>query len=319
MSLCLVVTEKSIPDVHSIVDCYAGMADLFEIRADYLEESALEELETIKTRHPSKKLIFTVRKQVDGGMWAGPEALRESLYERALDAGFDYIDLELGFLPRVKRRGKTSIIRSHHDFAGVPSDIEALFEKAGADGEELPKLSVMLKDIDDALRFMGWLEALKRKEPRGKIITAMGRRGLFSRILGGRIGTTHTYFSAPGKSIVPGMIDLRQALEVYKIRSIDEHTRIFGLIEGSAAADRGRFPALAAGAHLPGNGIGVPFVVESETELAVYRNFFKIEKFFSFGNDEPAAADGFSLRRSAGKDASYPRPRLGSPALPAGR
>lgn len=279
MELCLVVAEKAIGDVLSTIDLYSPLVHSFEIRADYLDEEAYDRIGEIRGK-TDRRLILTVRKRQDGGRWTGSEKLRGELYERALEAAFDYIDLEIDALPGVKGNGATTVIRSYHDMERVPPDILEKYVMAQTDPDEIPKIAVTLKSPADVLRFLGWNRLVRGMGSRKKIITAMGPKGEFSRILGKRLGTMHTYVSAPGKAPLPGMIDVRQLVHRYRVHEIDADTRVHGLLDGRSSFIPPDAADYRRRVRDPRNTVRVPFILDSLEEMTGIRDFFGVRRFY---------------------------------------
>jgi 3-dehydroquinate dehydratase type I len=279
MELCLIIAEKTASEAISTIAKYSPLIDSVEIRVDYFEESELDKLPAIRAA-TTKKAIVTARRNADGGQWSLSESLRESVYELAIAAKFDFIDIEVGALTHIKGKGCTRIIRSCHDFKGVPSDILDTYLLAGSDPDEIPKIAVMLKDAGDTLRFLAWNEKIRKMDKRDRIITAMGKKGLFSRILGQRIGTMHTYLPVPKMLIVPGMIDIEQAANQYRIRSIEAETRVHGVLDYASSFFPDQTPAPNVHPALIDDTIHVPFVLDNSEEMRCIRDYFDIKRFF---------------------------------------
>lgn len=283
MKLCLVVAEETVDQAAAVLDRYAPSVPLFEVRADFLADLGPETAAHLRSR-TDRNLIFTARLPEDGGRWTAGEAARARAYERAVAAGFDYVDLEIGALPGLECGGRTRVIRSFHDMRGLPGDIREIFARARAIPGEIPKIAVTLSGPEDTLRFLEWNTELRDSDPFPRIVTAMGRKGAFSRILGSRMGTLHTYVPLPGRILLPGMVDLAAMTGRYRADRIDGRTSVFGLVEPTSTY----VPPDAADPdeHRPEAGPGadsvlVPFVLDSEEECRALRDFFRIEGFYN--------------------------------------
>lgn len=280
MDLCLVIAERSVEAAVELISAYGDRADSFEIRADFWHPDAYREgIERIRAASP-KKLIFTLRREVDGGRWVGSEKLRQELYERAIEAQFDYVDIEIDCLPGLKGSDRTTVIRSFHDMRHVPSDILEKYAIAEADPLEIPKIAVMLGNSGDVIRFLRWNRLVQRKGPRKRIVTAMGTRGVFSRILGNRIGTMHAYVPVPHKIIVPGMIDIDQAVNRYRIRDIDARTRVHGLLDTSSTFIPANAADLSGETASVKNTVRVPFILDTSEEMSCITDFFGVQRYY---------------------------------------
>ena len=115
MEICLVINETDIHNIKQKIIHYNNKTQLYEVRADYIKNlNSKTEIGQIR-KITSAKLIFTIRKKSDGGLWQDRESERREIYQKAVWAGFDYIDLELetDFLP--EQAGNLKIIRSYHN------------------------------------------------------------------------------------------------------------------------------------------------------------------------------------------------------------
>lgn len=300
MNLCLVIAEGTVAEAAEALRRRGGYADLFEIRADHLADLSPGTADLLRGL-TDRPLIFTARLPADGGRWTSGEAARARAYERAISAGFDYVDLEIGASPDLDTGGRTRMIRSFHDMGGMPRNIREIFDRVRGNPGEIPKIAVTLAGPEDTLRFLDWSAELRDDGPSPRIITAMGRKGAFTRILGSRLGILHTYVPVPGRILLPGMVDLAAMAGRYRAGRIDERTRVYGLVDPASSyvppdagepeeipADLlpepdGRSPAAApqegnAGAA---DSVLVPFVLDSPEEARALRDFFRIEGFYS--------------------------------------
>ncbi len=294
MNLCLVVSEETVAEAAAVLDRYAGSVPLFEVRADFLADLGPDSAAALRSR-TDRKLIFTSRLPADGGRWCAGEAARQRAYERAVAAGFDYVDLEIGAFPDLDPGGRTRVIRSFHDMGGMPRNIREIFARARGKSGEIPKIAVTLTGPEDTIRFLEWNAELRDLGPAPRVITAMGRKGAFSRILGSRLGILHTYVPVPGKLLLPGMVDLDAMAGLYRADRIDDRTAVYGLVEPAStympgdAGDPEEIPPEVRpenGHRAPETGdraaaVLVPFVLDSPEEARAVRDFFRVERFYS--------------------------------------
>jgi 3-dehydroquinate dehydratase/shikimate dehydrogenase len=121
-------------------------------------------------------------------------------------------------------------ICSLHDFAGVPSDLEEIYERMAATPARILKVAVQADDAIDCLpvfRLMG----RARSERRELIAIAMGEAGIATRILGPSRGSFLTYGSLDDENATaPGQLTARELRKVYRIDQIDRQTEVFGIV-----------------------------------------------------------------------------------------
>ena len=153
--ICLVLTGRSLDENLAALRACRSLIDLVELRADFLEPGELSCL----PRFPSTvdlPVILTVRRERDGGRFRSEERERLALLGRALaPAGgngegraYAYVDLEddlppLAAIEALCDRRETRIIRSFHDFTGMPADLVSRVLRAPRSAREIPKAAVM--------------------------------------------------------------------------------------------------------------------------------------------------------------------------------
>jgi shikimate dehydrogenase/3-dehydroquinate dehydratase type I len=156
------------------------------------------------------KLIITCRRAEEGGQWGGSEdQRREVLTFAAAQPGVDFIDVELGVdvaAPREK------IIRSFHDFSGMPHDLNTVAARLEAAGGELFKLVPTAHCLCDNLRLRDFLATRE-----GDFISfAMGEYGGPSRILAELWGSVATYAALGERALAPGMLTVHELQTTYR-------------------------------------------------------------------------------------------------------
>ena len=236
--ICLAVTEKSLARGLETVERYRRCIDLVELRADALSEDELSSL----GRFPSLirlPVILTVRRRRDHGGFGGDEAGRRRLLWAA-GAGFAYVDLEEdlrdGSLEAYLRSRGVRIIRSLHDFEGLPGDLAQRVRRLPHRGDEIPKAAVRPTGCRDFLALLHCARELKDLEE--KVLIGMGPEGVPTRVLAARLGSSICFTGAPGAESAPGQLDPATLTELYRFSRITESTRLFGVIGNPIAHSR---------------------------------------------------------------------------------
>jgi 3-dehydroquinate dehydratase/shikimate dehydrogenase len=228
--VCLSLAASTLEENQRIAAEYRQWTDLLELRVDGLaaDEAAAA------ARFPrmvDQPVILTVRRRADGGEFAGSEAERVGLLGKLAGAGFSMIELEEDLrAAELEARcceAHVRIIRSLHDFSGVPPDLTARLSRLAHGPAELPKAVVMVRGQADHLRLLACFEELSGME---KIILGIGDPGFPSRVLASRLGSTLCYTGAASSPATPGQIDPRSLSEVYRFRAIGPTTEVFGVI-----------------------------------------------------------------------------------------
>jgi len=168
---------------------------------------------------PPPVVIGTCRRKQDGGEFNGDERQRLQVLELCGKV-CDFVDLEQGVKASVPA-GK--IIRSHHDFKGVP-DFEAVAGALAAEGGALFKIVGTAACLADNLKVRDFL-----KDRLDAAAFLMGEYGVPSRILALHWGSRLTYASLGVGAIAPGMIDFQRIVNLYRAPLIDKSFELFGI------------------------------------------------------------------------------------------
>ncbi len=226
MPVAAETSEKALEDTYLT----AEFADVVEIRADALDPIELDQfLPGIRSEKP---LLITFRPAEQGGYREISVDQRVGFWNEigdVLDTSRFWFDREADIAGQVQKQHNPVSIRSFHDFDGVPADIDAIYERLAAGGEVV-KIAVTAADITDAIPVWKLLERAK-SENRQLIPVAMGEAGKWTRILGLAHGAFLTYASLDaGLETAGGQITAREMVESYRVKELDENTKVFGII-----------------------------------------------------------------------------------------
>ena len=250
--LCLALTEPTLARAAELARANAARIDQVELRADFLDDGELAQL----PRFPAMvgmPAILTIRRTAEGGRFHADERTRRRLIRSAAGA-YRYVDLESdvdrSFDESVP--AGTRVIRSLHDTAGVPEQIERVMRGLPRTRREIAKAAVTprtggeMVDLFECARRLG---APSPDVPGERILLGMGRFGLPTRILAAHLGNYLTFCSRAGRSAAPGHLDPDTMVELYRFRSIHAGTRVLGVVGTPLSHSRSpqiHNPALAA-------------------------------------------------------------------------
>jgi 3-dehydroquinate dehydratase/shikimate dehydrogenase len=231
-AICVSLTETTTGATLARMEALAPVADLFEVRADFVPDLDLAALLQARV----KPLLFTCRPESEGGRWpdADPEGRRRLLHQ-AVERGFDLVDVELrsGFDDVIATKAGNGLVISFHDLERLPDDLDGLHARMAATGADIVKIVGTARSVAD----LGRLMAMASRQPwpttpgRGLVALAMGPLGVPSRILGGRHGAPFTYASpVAGKEAAPGQLPAAVLADSYRVRSIGPETCVFGVL-----------------------------------------------------------------------------------------
>jgi 3-dehydroquinate dehydratase-1/3-dehydroquinate dehydratase/shikimate dehydrogenase len=219
--LCIAIGASRLAQALALLKRESEVADLFEIRLDFLEKIAVDPFFSA-TELP---LLFTNRPVWEGGNWAGEESERVAFLVQAARAGAAYIDCELRapassrtLLKEVSSESSCRLILSYHDFDMTPGDVELLeiVESMYEQGADIGKIITTAHDHLDVLRV---LKLQERAAELGFPLSAfcMGTAGRISRLATMELGGYMTYCSAAdGAGTAPGQMSghqIRSALQ----------------------------------------------------------------------------------------------------------
>ncbi|PID77131.1 MAG: type I 3-dehydroquinate dehydratase [Deltaproteobacteria bacterium] len=224
--ICVSIGKRETESVIAAAEKVKDLADVIEIRLDYLASPAVGRLAAEITL----PLIFTNRPIWEGGHFAGSEAERIAPLAEAVQMQAAYIDLELT-APHASRKflqarlagTNTRLILSSHDFnqtADFPrlADIVTKMQESGAD---IGKLVTTAQKPADNLRLLKTLEiAADKKFP--LIAFCMGRHGAISRVASCDFGGYMTYCSLDDMDCTaPGQITLDNMMRIFALTRDD--------------------------------------------------------------------------------------------------
>jgi len=215
--ICLPIVEKTVEKALRAIEKASPLADLIELRLDYLQDPNLELL----LNAGEKPCIVTNRRKKEGGKYEGGETERLAVLQQAIDLGAAFVDVEMESHPGALRRlfinqKRTKVILSFHDFqkTGSPEELRGRLRRMARFQADVVKIVTLAQALEDNLKVLSLIPyALGRKQ---KIIAfCMGDKGKMSRIFSPLLGAAWTYASIDGKKAsAPGQLP---AVEVKRI------------------------------------------------------------------------------------------------------
>ncbi len=215
--IATVVRADNLKDFFSELFETQRVADLVELRVDYIQGLRIEQLEELKAK-TTKPAIFTCRGKAEGGNFTGSEKNRLVIIQKAIDLGFDYVDIELAALKKYnlnKRRG-VKLIVSYHNFQKTPNYnfLEKIINQAYNLGADIAKVAVLANKPEDNKIIFQLI--LNKKSNQEIIALAMGEQGMITRLLAPLLGGYLTFATVSGKGSAPGQIDIKKLKAIYQ-------------------------------------------------------------------------------------------------------
>ncbi|MCA8915401.1 MAG: type I 3-dehydroquinate dehydratase [Planctomycetes bacterium] len=168
---------------------------------------------------PPPIIIGTCRRKSERGEFNGDEKQRLQILKLCGQV-CDYVDVEMGVKADVP---ESKIIRSYHDFEGVP-DFESIANDLALEGGAIFKIVGTATCLKDNLLVRDFL-----KDRLDATSFLMGEYGVPSRILALLWGSRMTYASLGSGTVAPGMIDFQRLVNLYRAPEIDPDFELFGI------------------------------------------------------------------------------------------
>lgn len=209
-------------------------ADLIELRLDCINGLSSAKLKEL-IKSCTKPVIITNRKRDEGGFFNGSEEERVQVLVKAIEFGADFVDIEYSsdknlIKNLIKRRNKTKIIVSYHNFKETPDNIRGVYSKIKKLNCGTIKIVTQANSVVDNFRIFELIEAAN-KENQKIIAFCMGSYGKFGRILSLALGSQVTYASVEnGKESASGQPKIHELVSHYRIKKLNKNTKIAGLI-----------------------------------------------------------------------------------------
>lgn len=228
--ICVSVCAESADEVINQIKRAEDLADVVEIRLDCLKSAELHK--TVSRLNSKKTLLLTYRPREQGGKSDVDSETRTAFWKEIetnnpakCSLWFDY-EYDL---PKTQINSVSVIIRSFHDFSGVPENLPEIYAKL-SENNEIPKIAVRADDITDTIAIWNVLKMAKT-DSKEIIPIAMGEAGKWTRILGLAHGALMTYAALDAKSeTAPGQVSAGDLRDVYRAGELDENTAIYGIL-----------------------------------------------------------------------------------------
>jgi 3-dehydroquinate dehydratase/shikimate dehydrogenase len=235
-SICISICPISVTDLLEQIRRAETLADVIEIRFDYLRpdeiDNAISSLPEIRPRY-----LFTYRPSEQGGrrVLSLSDRIKFWINLRNRFTALDYlVDHEPDILGRTGFPADR-IIASIHQFTPLPSDALPRYDMFDGSLASVFKVAVAAADITDAIPIWKMLGSA-REDSRELIPIAMGEPGKWTRILGPAYGAAMTYASLDEQNAAaPGQIAAADLIDVFRVRDLSPATAVYGVIAGDTS------------------------------------------------------------------------------------
>jgi 3-dehydroquinate dehydratase/shikimate dehydrogenase len=217
--ICAPIVEPSLDKALRAIKQANRVADLIELRMDYLREPDMATL----LHGRQKPFVITNRRKEEGGRYQGDEKRRLVLLKEAINLAAEYIDVEIGseesYLQDLfANKKETQIILSFHDIKKTPSprELGKLFNRMSGLEPDIVKIVTFARSWEDNFSILSLIvDARKRKQE--IVAFCMGEKGKMSRIFSPIMGAAWTYASITrGKTSAPGQLTVEKMRQVWE-------------------------------------------------------------------------------------------------------
>lgn len=218
--ICVSLSSRDPHDLYGEAQrAEALSADLVEVRLDRLgsyqgisKVAGSVEIPVVATNRPASQK----------GSFLGSEGERLSLLMDAVQGGADYVDIEsstrnLDQVIEKFRKTDAKIILSHHDHSRTPrlSTLKSTLAKLQRNKSDLYKIVTTARSPEDNLTILNLLATNRRTNP--LVCFAMGKSGIWSRILAPFYGADFTYASLQsGLETAQGQPSVSELRRIYE-------------------------------------------------------------------------------------------------------
>jgi 3-dehydroquinate dehydratase/shikimate dehydrogenase len=277
--ICVPICVSHARDLPQMLERAAHVADIIELRLDCLDgaqfDTALQELGALLHANV-RPLILTFRPAEQGGQRALDFFDRVGFWSSGWRSWYggknqkpELVDIELDLLDSChvwkfnELIEQERVICSHHDFVGIPADLEKIYERMAATPARILKIAVQADEITDCLPVFHLLQRARR-EGREMIAIAMGEAGIATRILAPSRGAFLTYGAQDeAHRTAPGQISAKDLRALYRVHQLNERTEITGIIGAPVTHSVSPHMHNAAFAARDVNAVYIPFEVRN--------------------------------------------------------
>ena len=209
MRIAIPITAESMDEALRDMDRAAEVADIIDLRIDYMANPDLERL----LRHSQTPKIVTNRTRYEGGRFQGTETERVAYLKQAIDLGAEFVDIEFGHYHPLDRKNSKLIV-SHHNLEETPDNLDGIYASIAEKNPDIVKIVTEANNHHDSLRMLDLIAGADKDI----IGICMGQNGIITRIFGPVYGGYLTFASlGEGKSSAPGQMSAVKLRQIWQL------------------------------------------------------------------------------------------------------
>ncbi|MFH1506518.1 MAG: type I 3-dehydroquinate dehydratase [archaeon] len=206
--ICISLPPRNIKQALYLIKKAEELADIVELRADFMRNIGKDGLKQILIRK-KKKMIFSLKTRNISGKSLVNQKKHFELFKFAIERNCEYIDVDLSMPNKhlselLKNKNDTKIIISFHDFEKTPqiSALNKLYLKIKKLNPDLVKIVTYANHLSD-----NWIPLELLRAKKDIISFCSGDKGVLSRIIAPYLGSCLTYVSLDERlKTAPGQI-----------------------------------------------------------------------------------------------------------------
>ncbi|HSX14195.1 MAG TPA: type I 3-dehydroquinate dehydratase [Chlamydiales bacterium] len=191
--------------------CDLDGCDGIELRLDLFTHWSIDRLQSFLASQ-TKPVMFTIR-----------NGSKKQIHE-CLKLKPQYFDLDAVFAFNIEDYPDTKFILSYHNFSDTPKDLESIYFSMKKRKAFAYKIACHAASSNDALRML-----LFSREHLDLSTICMGEKGEWARALGPVVGNVIDYACINQKT-APGQLTVSEMVDIYRYRSLNQETDLYGLI-----------------------------------------------------------------------------------------
>ena len=265
--ICVPITETKAEAFLNAIEEAAQVADIIELRLDYLDEDDLAKLLVELPQHEViKPLLFTFRPREQGGRRDLTLADRLSFWRNLpneIAALIQFADFELDLVEHLADQLPPihwhKVICSQHNFGETPANLGEIYERIARTPAAVVKIATKASRIADCLPLFD----LMQRGEKPVIILGMGLPGIATRILALSRGAMLTFGALKrGAESASGQPTATELRELYRAHQLTKQSEIYGVIGNPIGHSRSPLIHNAALKAIGRDGVYLPLEVD---------------------------------------------------------
>jgi 3-dehydroquinate dehydratase / shikimate dehydrogenase len=222
--ICISIAQESRRFAMVDIRNASRQCDLLEVRLDRFGKAP--EINEILQAKP-KPVIFSCRRQQDGGAWDGTEEERVTILRQCIVAQADYVEIELDVANQVRKFGPTKRVISYTNLAETPANIAEIYTEAQTKNPDVIKLVTKATTPEEA-----WpLVQILAKPALPTVVVGVGPSGAMLALLARKMGAPWAYAALErGMETYPEQLTVDGLRSVYRYDDIGRPTRFLGVV-----------------------------------------------------------------------------------------